>query len=130
MAKAAAVAQVTFDTIRGVQAAFAQTTDITPTQSLRFLNAGIAASFGALSIKKILSTPEGGGGGGSVSIPSAGGGARPSTETPRIPNFESNNGGVGGRNSFGSMRAVVVQQDIKDSAGLDNRVDDLIKIGK
>ena len=96
MAKAAAVAQVTFDTIRGVQAAFAQTTDITPTQS----------------------------------IPSAGGGARPSTETPRIPNFESNNGGVGGRNSFGSMRAVVVQQDIKDSAGLDNRVDDLIKIGK
>lgn len=130
MAKAAAVAQVTFDTIRGVQAAFAQTTDVTPTQSLRFINAGVAAGFGALSIKKILSTPAGGGGGGNISVPSSGGGARPSVEMPRIPNFEANNQGVGGRTGFGNMRAVVVQQDIKDSASLDNRVDDLIKIGK
>ena len=129
MAKAAAVAQVTFDTIRGVQAAFAQTTDVTPTQSLRFLNAGIAGAFGALSIKKILSTPDSGGG-GNVSVPSSGGGARPSVEIPRIPNFEANNQGVGGRSGFGSMRAVVVQQDIKESASLDNRVNDLIKVGK
>ncbi len=129
MAKAAAVAQVTFDTIRGVQAAFAQTTDVTPTQSLRFINAATAAAFGAVSISKILSAPTEGKG-GNVSIPSSGGGARPSVEVPRIPNFENNNQGVGGRNGFGSMRAVVVQQDIKDSASLDNRVDDLIKVGK
>ena len=132
IAKAAAVAQVTFDTIRGVQAAFAQTTDVTPTQTLRFINAGIAASFGALSIAKILAAPTEGKGGGAGSTPSAatGGGARPSTETPRIPNFNAQNQGVGGRDGFGSVRAVVVQQDIKDSASLDNRVDDLVKIGK
>ena len=40
------------------------------------------------------------------------------------------NEGVGGRDGFGSVRAVVIQQDIKDSASLDNRVDDLVKIGK
>jgi len=65
-----------------------------------------------------------------VSVPSSGGGARPSVEIPRIPNFEANNQGVGGRSGFGSMRAVVVQQDIKESASLDNRVNDLIKVGK
>ena len=130
IAKAAAVAQVTFDTIRGVQAAFAQTTDVTPTQTLRFINAGVAASFGALSIAKILSAPTEGQGGVSPAPPSVGGGARPSVETPRIPNFNAQNQGVGGRDGFGSVRAVVIQQDIKDSASLDNRVDDLIKIGK
>ena len=129
MAKAAAVAQVTFDTIRGVQAAFAQTTDVTPTQTLRFINAGVAASFGALSLRKILATPESGGGGARPSAPSVGS-AGASTETPRIPNFNAINQGVGGRDGFGSVRAVVIQQDIKDSASLDNRVDDLVKIGK
>tara|TARA_R110001606_G_scaffold115702_4_gene244088 strand:+ start:201 stop:1976 length:1776 start_codon:yes stop_codon:yes gene_type:complete len=74
---------------------------------------------------------------GAKSIASSGAGSGASTgaggsneDSPRIPNFEANNQGVGGRNSFGSMRAVVVNQDIKDSASLDSRVDDLIKIGK
>lgn len=130
-AKAIAVGQVLFDTYRGIQSAFAQTTDVTPTQTLRFINAASAAVFGFANVRKILSTPTaGGGGGGGFAPPSVGGGARPSVETPRIPNFNAQNQGVGGRDGFGSVRAVVIQQDIKDSASLDNRVDDLIKIGK
>ena len=98
--------------------------------AVRFINAASAAVFGFANVRKILSTPTTGGGGGSAPSVSTGGGARPSTETPRIPNFNATNQGVGGRGGFGSVRAVVIQQDIKDSASLDNRVDDLVKIGK
>ena len=129
-AKAIAVGQVLFDTYRGIQSAFAQTTDVSPTQTMRFINAASAAVFGFANVRKILSTPTTGGGGGSAPSVSTGGGARPSTEVPRIPNFDAMNQGVGGRDGFGSVRAVVIQQDIKDSASLDNRVDDLVKIGK
>lgn len=91
----------------------------------------LAAVLGAASkAKSILSTAKGGGGSGSTPSAPSVGGARPSTETPRIPNFNAMNQGVGGRDGFGSVRAVVIQQDIKDSASLDNRVDDLVKIGK
>ena len=91
----------------------------------------LAAVLGAASkAKSILSTAKGGGGSGSTPSAPNIGGARPSTEIPRIPNFNATNEGVGGRSGFGSVRAVVVQQDIKDSASLDNRVDDLVKIGK
>ena len=91
----------------------------------------LAAVLGAASkAKSILSTAKGGGGSGSTPSAPSIGGARPSTETPRIPNFNAINQGVGGRDGFGSVRAVVLQQDIKDSASLDNRVDDLVKIGK
>ena len=85
------------------------------------LNIATITAAGISGAKSISSA-----GGGS----SGGGGARPSTEIPRIPNFNATNEGVGGRSGFGSVRAVVVQQDIKDSASLDNRVDDLVKIGK
>lgn len=131
-AKAIAVAQATFEAYQAVLSAYnaglkSPITIANP--SYPFIQAGIAAAFGAVQIKKILSTPKKGGG-ASPSVSGGGGGARPSTETPRIPNFNAQNQGVGGRDGFGSVRAVVVQQDIKDSASLDNRVDDLVKIGK
>ena len=133
--KAIAVAQVMFDTIRGIQSTFASASaNVAATTASMgaypFIQAAAAAAFGALSIRKILSTPTNGGGGGGV------GGSTPSapsvnvSNTPRIPNFNAMNEGVGGRDGFGSVRAVVIQQDIKDSASLDNRVDDLVKIGK
>ena len=131
-AKAIAVAQATFEAYQAVLSAYnaglkSPLTVANP--SYPFIQAGIAAAFGAVQIKKILSTPKKGGG-ASPSVSGGGGGARPSTETPRIPNFNAQNQGVGGRDGFGSVRAVVIQQDIKDSASLDNRVDDLVKIGK
>ena len=131
-AKAIAVAQATFEAYQAVLSAYnaglkSPITIANP--SYPFIQAGIAAAFGAVQIKKILSAPKKGGG-ASPSVSGGGGGARPSTETPRIPNFNAQNQGVGGRGGFGSVRAVVIQQDIKDSASLDNRVDDLVKIGK
>ena len=83
-----------------------------------------------ISGAKSISSAGAGGGGSEGAGGGGGGGERPSVETPRIPNFNAQNQGVGGRDGFGSVRAVVIQQDIKDSASLDNRVDDLIKIGK
>ena len=131
-AKAIAVAQATFEAYQAVLSAYnaglkSPLTIANP--SYPFIQAGIAAAFGAVQIKKILSAPKKGGG-ASPSVSGGGGGATPSTETPRIPNFNAQNQGVGGRGGFGSVRAVVIQQDIKDSASLDNRVDDLVKIGK
>tara|TARA_R110000782_G_scaffold109127_4_gene197946 strand:+ start:489 stop:2333 length:1845 start_codon:yes stop_codon:yes gene_type:complete len=134
-AKAIAIAQATFEAFQAVLSAYnaglkSPITILNP--AFPFIQAGIAATFGALQIKKIMSTPTKGGS-GSVSSGGSGsgggGGSRPSADTPRIPNFNSTNQGVGG-GGFGSIRAVVVQQDIKDSASLDNRVDDLVKIGK
>lgn len=132
-AKAIAVAQATFEAYQAVLSAYnaglkSPITIANP--SYPFIQAGIAAAFGAVQIKKILSTPNKGGGASPSVSGGGGGGARPSAETPRIPNFNAQNQGVGGRSGFGSVRAVVVQQDIKDSASLDNRVDDLVKIGK
>tara|TARA_R100000951_G_scaffold43440_3_gene36639 strand:+ start:755 stop:2596 length:1842 start_codon:yes stop_codon:yes gene_type:complete len=86
------------------------------------LNIASITAAGIAGARSISSSGAGGGVGGG-----AGG---YNEEIPRIPNFEANNQGVGGRNSFGNVRAVVVQQDIKDSASLDSRVDDLIKVGK
>ena len=95
------------------------------------LNIASITAAGISGAKSISSAGAGGGGSeGAGAGGGRGGGERPSVETPRIPNFNAQNQGVGGRDGFGSVRAVVIQQDIKDSASLDNRVDDLIKIGK
>ena len=131
--KGIAAAQATFDTYAAIVGTLraAQTSPGAAIPGYAIAQAVATGVFGMLQVKKILSTktsstqtPTVSGGG------AGGGGTRPSTETPRIPNFNAQNQGVGGRDGFGSVRAVVVQQDIKDSASLDNRVDDLVKIGK
>ena len=60
LAKGVAVAQATINTFQGVTKALAETTDPTPTQSLRFANAAAVGIAGALNIAKILSTNESG----------------------------------------------------------------------
>ena len=79
--KAMAVADVTRETVKGVQNAFttAQSSPITAIPFIGpaypFIQAGIAAAFGAKSIKSIVSgskpSVSGGGGGGGAAIPSA-----------------------------------------------------------
>ncbi len=79
--KAMAVADVTRETVKGVQNAFttAQSSPITAIPIIGpaypFIQAGIAAAFGAKSIKSIVSgskpSVSGGGGGGGAAIPSA-----------------------------------------------------------
>ena len=56
LAKGVAVAQATMNTFQGVTKALAETTDPTPTQSLRFANAAAVGVMGALNVAKILST--------------------------------------------------------------------------
>ena len=60
LAKGVAVAQATINTYQGVTKALAETTDVTPTQSLRFANAAAVGIAGALNVAKILSTNESG----------------------------------------------------------------------
>ena len=137
-AKAAAIAEIAIGTgvgfINALDIAQKTSKATGPAAALAFpvfYATQLAAVLGAASkAKSILATAKGGGGSGSTPSAPSVGGARPSTETPRIPNFNAQNQGVGGREGFGSVRAVVIQQDIKDSASLDNRVDDLVKIGK
>ena len=137
-AKAAAIAEIAIGTgvgfINALDIAQKSAKGTGPAAALAFpvfYATQLAAVLGAASkAKSILATAKGGGGSGSTPSAPSVGGARPSTETPRIPNFNAQNQGVGGREGFGSVRAVVIQQDIKDSASLDNRVDDLVKIGK
>mgnify|MGYP003644642816 CR=1 FL=1 len=66
--KAIAVAQTVRSSIEGTQNAF-KTASSSPLNAIipgyNFIQAGLAASFGALQVSKILSTPETGGGGGS-----------------------------------------------------------------
>ena len=56
LSKGVAVAQAIMSTYQGVNAALAQTTDPTPTQSLRFANAAAVGIAGLLNVKKILET--------------------------------------------------------------------------
>ena len=114
--------------LNAVTAGAAGAAQLTAANVLTKVRAGLnIASITAAGISGAKNISSAGAGG---SVGGVGGGARPSTETPRIPNFNAINQGVGGRDGFGSVRAVVIQQDIKDSASLDNRVDDLVKIGK
>ena len=130
--KAIAAAQATFDTYAAIAGSLraAQTSPGAAIPGYAIAQAVATGVFGLLQVKKILSTSTGGGtpsisGGGS-----SGGGARPSAETPRIPDFGSFNQGVGGGSGFQTNRAVVINQDIRDTNAMDNRINDLIKIGK
>lgn len=63
--KALGIAEAVINTAKAVNAALAQTTDPTPTQSFRFGSAIAAGIAGALQVATIASTQFGGGGGGS-----------------------------------------------------------------
>tara|TARA_R110000772_G_scaffold152778_1_gene263642 strand:- start:389 stop:2182 length:1794 start_codon:yes stop_codon:yes gene_type:complete len=56
LAKGVAVAQATMNTYQGITAAYAQTTDATPTQSMRFINAAAIGVAGLANVSKILAT--------------------------------------------------------------------------
>ena len=60
LAKGVAVSQAVINTYQGVTKALAETTDPTPTQSLRFANAAAVGIAGALNVAKILATNESG----------------------------------------------------------------------
>jgi len=132
--KGLAAAQATFDTFAAIVGQLKSTARTAAGGIPGFAIAQAIATgvFGLVQVKKILSTDATGG----TSAPSisggggGGGGARPSQSNARIPDFGAFNQGVGGGSGLPSNRAVVVNQDIRDSNAMDNRVSDLIRLGK
>jgi uncharacterized protein (DUF2141 family) len=78
IAKGVAIAQAVISTYQGINKALAETTDFTPTQSLRFANAALVGVAGFANIANILKTNEMGQGGFGASANNA----QPQTSAP------------------------------------------------
>ena len=128
-AKAIAVAQAVLSTYQGINKALAETTDFTPTQTLRFINAAAVGVAGFANVAKILSTDSSG-----KSTPSfsGGGGVRGGVSAPSF-----NVVGTGGVNQLAQslqaqdtpIRAYVVSGDVTSSQEFDRNVEDSSSIG-
>jgi len=109
--KAVALAQAGINTYQGVTKALAETTDGTPTQSLRFANAVAVGLTGLASVKKILQTklPGNRGGGGSANL--------------TLPKIESAVGGIDPINNQANLQpsdGASVQSDVNSQDGQAN----------
>ncbi len=119
--KAVGIAQATINTAQAITKVFAETTDFTPTQSLRIANAVAIGVAGAAQVASIASqTFEGGGGGETPSVSASGGEAQ-------APSF--NVVGDSGINQLAQLQqapvqAFVVSGEVTTSQALDrNRVE-------
>lgn len=119
--KAAGIANAVISTAQAVSKALAETTDPTPTQSLRFGNAAIAAATGAAQIATIARQQFNGGGDVDTSIPQGG------TSASTAPQF--NIVGASGQNAIleslqkNPVKAYVVGSDVTSQQELDrNRI--------
>jgi hypothetical protein len=123
--KALRIGQTIMNTAQAVSSALAQTTDPTPTQSLRFANAAIAGLMGAAQVAAIARTQFNAGGEGSPSAISA------PTTTPQAPQF--NTVGTSGFNQLSEsiasqnkqpVQAYVVANDVSSAQSLErNKVE-------
>ena len=127
-AKAIAVAQAVLSTYLGINKALAETTDFTPTQSLRFANAIAVGISGFANVAKILSTDSSGKGGASISGGGGGGGVS-------APSF--NVVGASGTNQLAQslqqddkpLQAFVVGSNVTSQQALDRNIKDTATIG-
>lgn len=125
--KALSLATATVDATKGVQKAFAETTDFTPTQSLRTANAVIAGIVGAGNIASIAAQKfEGGGSRGASNVPS------PAAESNQAPAFNLVEG-TGDNSSIQRsienqgakpLKAYVVSGEVQSQASLDRQIQD------
>jgi len=129
-AKAIAVAQAVLSTYQGINKALAETTDFTPTQSLRFLNAALVGVAGFANVAKILSTDSSG-----KSTPTGISSNIGGQGAPAAPSF--NVVGQGGVNQLADtlnqdqnpVRAFVVGSDVTTQQELDNNLVNTANIG-
>ena len=118
LSKGVAISQAVISTYAGINKALAETTDFTPTQSLRFANAAAVGIAGLLNVKKILSTDTVG---ASANV-SAGRGGTPA------PSFNVVEGSEGSQitnainNQDKVSRAFVVSSDVSTSQELDRNI--------
>ncbi len=124
--KAMMLATATMDATKGVMKAYSETTDFTPTQTLRTANAIIAGVIGAGNVASIAATKFEGGGRGASNIPS------PTVETPQAPSFNLVEG-TGDNSSIQRsienqgnqpLKAYVVSGEITSQASLDRQIQD------
>ena len=128
--KGIAAAKATFDTYAAITGSLraSQASPGAAIPGYAIAQAVATGAFGFLQVKKILSTK-------ANSAPSAsgagGGGASGGTSAAQqeaLPSFDFINQGVGGTESAGFRnKAYVVSQDIKDTAALDARINDLAR---
>ena len=123
--KAVGIAEAVISTASGITKALAQTTDPTPTQSLRFGNAIAVGLAGAAQVATIASQQfQAGGGGGNSSIQQPSAPSAP-TSAPRTPNF--NVVGQSGTNALleslqkKPMKAYVVGGEVTNQQQLDRK---------
>lgn len=125
--KAAGIAQAVINTAQAITKVFAETTDFTPTQTLRFVNAGIVAASGALQIATIARQKFDTSSAGSASKPSLSSGGGVGGQAPQF-----NTVGASGTNQLAESiagqndkpsRAYVVATDVTTAQELErNRV--------
>lgn len=137
--KALSLSQAIMSTSQAVTAALAQTTDPTPTQSLRFANAALAGAQGLaqiIAISRQQFEPSAGGGGGAASVP------RPSAFRPTL-SFDAQglNSGIGldqspnlgnqiAESLSGSpIKAYVVSQEVQTQAKMNRKIRETATIG-
>ena len=117
--KALGIADAVINTARAIGKALAETTDPTPTQSLRFANAAIAGALGVAQVAKIASTrfqsSGGGGGGGAPSLSAPGGNLQP-TGAPQIPQAPVQN--------ENSIRAFVVEKNVTTAQSQNQKINE------
>lgn len=119
--KAVGIAQATINTAQAITKVFAETTDFTPTQSLRIANAVAIGVSGAAQVAAIASQKFEGGGSETPSVDASGGGAA------QAPSF--NVVGDSGINQLAELQqapvqAFVVSGEVTTSQALDrNRVE-------
>lgn len=128
--KGIAAAKATFDTYAAITGSLraSQASPGAAIPGYAIAQAVATGAFGFLQVKKILSTkansapsPSGAGGGGA-------GGGTSAAQQEALPSFDFINQGVGGTESAGFRnKAYVVSQDIKDTAALDARINDLAR---
>ena len=137
--KALSLSQAIMSTSQAVTAALAQTTDPTPTQSLRFANAALAGAQGLaqiIAISRQQFNPEGGAAGGEASVP------RPSATRPTL-RFDAQglNSSIGldqspnlgnqiAESLSGSpIKAYVVSQEVQTQAKMNRKIRETATIG-
>ena len=120
VAKGVAVAQAIMNTYQGVTKALAETTDPTPTQSLRFGNAIAVGVVGLANVAKILSTKP-----VESTAPSlAGGGSRPSAPSFNLVQGSATNQiAQSVQTGTRPTRAFVVSSDVTSQQSLDRRIE-------
>ena len=124
-AKMIASAQVVFETILGIQSMFtsAARNPITGAfPAYPFIQAGLAAGFGALSIRKINAAPTKGGSTPSFSTPSGAG------ATPRVPDFSFTNQTNDTSDTGRTNRSYVVNQDIRNETAMIQAINDRARL--